>query len=1030
MPEILQITNIPQALQAISQFYVDYQKVPCMLVEDDKSETGYRPTHSKLAAWQDETNHLSFGEVFDILAEFNNKNEYTAGFHLTGEFIEAIQARIFIIDLDKCLDEKGGIIKSTYGDIISPVLNEAIKAGAFIEKSSSGRGLHIIGKALFYGDQDNVHINTRIADKNGKPIYNAIGEQATLEIYSTGKQIALTGDNYIHAGQEGELVDIQSAVNLHKQAIDKYAVNKAVTTAIGGSFVYASTDFTKEPIQSGNRYLTLYANACYRLEHGNGQTTEQLRQTWLKEDAKRCTPALSEQEIKKAWQAAVKHVQTNMENDQAFKAACKLLRVAGANYIDLAHTYFIKKNTERNSGKTWQKAVKWCKDKVWSADGYEMIPKGHDRRAQKAIHNTYIGLYVYPAYQTLLSNDSRGQAKLNKTEFVAKYCNQEKLASAKEQLGDYWQRFKADLQAALGCYTNVSKRNLANMIAGVEADSPADPAEDNEVEADKHTMTNVSWSKRQLICDDYEVDDTGVYEKTKDGRRRIFKTPILIDEKYRNEETGTESMLVRYGADKSIIRPKSNFFTKSKIETLSDYGFEVSSERSKKIIAYLDTLNDYNDDIIPVKACLNHLGWTKDRSEFLPFIGTTAVENVMTGGYQKQICDALSAKSGTRAEQLKALIALRRSNAFRTFMAASLASILVPLVGSNNTFVAELIGETEFGKTQALLAIAGIFGGEPDKLKDTCDNSRIALIAKLSFLQNLPLFLDEVDAGVDTQEAKQLIMQITNGTERGRGNTEGEAKAQRKWHSAILFTGEVSLADNTAGGGADNRLITIPLKKHLGFEKNEFFALVKAAQANYGHIALDYIHAVASAYNGNLADRYKTIYKAITDAKDMTGKQADSLTYIHLADEIFVRAFNTGETPLNAIQYGKTIKEVSAAEKAWRLTVNWIAVKYDRFTTAEKGDRYGSINEKKSIVYVNANVLEDMLKENGHSIRKYREQWLKDGRLIKETRWTECTTPGGSPKAHYYKLSLAGEKDDNEQNVFGGVDTDPDKIPY
>lgn len=86
------------------------------------------------------------------------------------------------VDLDNCFDSRGSL--NGHSNLVS----DFIDTGAFVEKSISGNGLHIIGRAK---------LSRALVDK-----------QHNLEIYPHGRFVALTGDVYAYSNEMGSCQEI------------------------------------------------------------------------------------------------------------------------------------------------------------------------------------------------------------------------------------------------------------------------------------------------------------------------------------------------------------------------------------------------------------------------------------------------------------------------------------------------------------------------------------------------------------------------------------------------------------------------------------------------------------------------------------------------------------------------------------------------------------------------------------------------------------------------------------------------------
>ena len=226
----------------------------------------------------------------------------------------------------------------------------------------------------------------------------------------------------------------------------------------------------------------------------------------------------------------------------------------------------------------------------------------------------------------------------------------------------------------------------------------------------------------------------------------------------------------------------------NKIVALAAQGVAVTSENAKNLVRFLADVENSNEDLIPVKESTSKLGWIK--GDFLPYDS-----NIYFDGESrfKQIAEAIYEK-GDFNTWLDCMRELRESNSveIKIMLAASFASVLVKPLSALPFFV-DLWGETEGGKTVALMLAASIWGNPADNayIKDY-KGTEVSLEATCDLLNNLPLFLDDSSKKNRRLEDnfEGLIYDLCSGKGKSRSNKELGLNRENNWKNCIITNGE------------------------------------------------------------------------------------------------------------------------------------------------------------------------------------------------------------------------------------------------
>lgn len=152
------VDGVPAALKSIPQWVLWKNIVTEQYPRGKKIPLCARGSTTEAGSSTDPTTWCSFDNAVSAMERFNTTG---IGFVLTKE------ARVFCVDIDKCIDEKG------VSDFALSVLS-IFKDKTYIELSFHADGLHIMGRG-----------NLPQEEKGG--------ERKGIEIYDSGRYIAVTG---------------------------------------------------------------------------------------------------------------------------------------------------------------------------------------------------------------------------------------------------------------------------------------------------------------------------------------------------------------------------------------------------------------------------------------------------------------------------------------------------------------------------------------------------------------------------------------------------------------------------------------------------------------------------------------------------------------------------------------------------------------------------------------------------------------------------------------------------------------------
>ena len=535
----------------------------------------------------------------------------------------------------------------------------------------------------------------------------------------------------------------------------------------------------------------------------------------------------------------------------------------------------------------------------------------------------------------------------------------------------------------------------------------------------------------ELNCAEWDATDMGVrtirYDRNMQPMTLMACShPIMPIEILKNVDTSEERITLAYFKSASWQRITVDRAvcanTNKIVDTLAQYGIEVTSDNAKNLVRYISDCVGYNPATLEPKKSINRLGWVG--SAFTPYEKDIRYEGGMD---YEAIFKNVSEKGGFGV--WKALCSdLRKNIPLRMMMAASFASVLLePL--KVLPFVLHLWGTTGTGKTVALMVAMSIWGNpRMGGLVKTMNMTKNAIMRNAAFLCSIPFAGDELQTIKDKWQGNfdQLIYQITEGVDRGRAKAYGGVEDTKTWKNSFIFTGEEPITKVNSGGGSKNRVIEIAIDGPLVTDGHYVSTVV---QENYGFAGRLFVEYIQETDTSRLLERYREIFEELCGL-DTTDKQAMAMACMLMADEIAVKLFFTGEQPLQIVQvkqYLQSTRDVDIAERAYQQVLNWVAKNPVRFEdpkeddSPNRGEVWGKIDENRLVV--NRDVLLNFLDQNGFDYTAVSKKWGEKGYLVRNSqgKFIHSTKVYGI-KSSYIKFQLPLDDDATDEDGFMQVE--------
>lgn len=468
--------------------------------------------------------------------------------------------------------------------------------------------------------------------------------------------------------------------------------------------------------------------------------------------------------------------------------------------------------------------------------------------------------------------------------------------------------------------------------------------------------TNFTGPYDNMMCGAWIAGDKGISTFNKDYTNEVLACyhPILPVKRMKNLETGEEQLLIAYKRNRSwkeITVPKDIISSASKIVALSKLGVAVTSENAKLLVKYLSDVENLNEDDIPVQMSSSKLGWIGDG--FIPY----DTDIVFDGDMQFKTVFESIASYGNKHTWIEYVKKLRKSKRveIKFLLAASFASILVGQIGAL-PFIVDLWGETEGGKTVALMMAASVWANPADsQYIGDFKTTDVALEAKCNLLNHLPLLLDDsskVSARI-RDNFEGVVYDLCSGKGKSRSNKDLGIRKENHWKNVIICNGERPLTSYVSQGGAINRILEVECQDHVFADPQE---AVEVFKKNYGHAGKQFVKIVKEMGVDEIRSIQQEIQKKIYQ-EDKMQKQSIALSIVLTADKIITERIFHDEEYIDLGEAKNVLvdhNELSEHERCYRFLLDKISMNNQRFDTETKVEKWGVIGEGYAVIYCQA----------------------------------------------------------------------------
>ena len=522
---------------------------------------------------------------------------------------------------------------------------------------------------------------------------------------------------------------------------------------------------------------------------------------------------------------------------------------------------------------------------------------------------------------------------------------------------------------------------------------------------DKLNLPKCKYDIENYDMGNYTCTINGITDRT---NTKFSYIPVLPVERYINEDTGKEKVKIIFYKEnewKEKIVDRSQLAISQKLLLLSDDGIDVTSENVRYYINYFNEIMNINN--IKKLSSISHIGWKENL--FVPY----DTHGIFDGADDfKNVYKSIGSK-GNYDKWKKCIFELRKHKVIKLLMATTLASPLLEKLNLQPYMVNLWSSLSGNGKTLSCMVAMSIWGN-PDvgSLRLSSNNTQNYYSVVASFMRNFTCYFDELQIVKRSKylDLESLVMDLCNGTEKGRLNKNSQAKEVKIWFNNFLFTSNDRLVKENAGEQVYNRVIDLEIGEKI-IENGQDIA--KIIKENYGFAGKEYIKYIQNIGFDAIFERFKGIYNKMLLNTKATDKQASALSSLLLANELANECIFKDDYILqieDIIEYVNDKDDIKTSFKSKEYIKDIINMNAKRFEESNFGECWGKFKEVSSgysLCYINAQVLYRELKKGGFEFETVKKEWDDMKFLLKNSagRYLHQTTIN-CEKGNYAILDL------------------------
>ena len=517
----------------------------------------------------------------------------------------------------------------------------------------------------------------------------------------------------------------------------------------------------------------------------------------------------------------------------------------------------------------------------------------------------------------------------------------------------------------------------------------------------KATLPKCKYDIQSIDTGKYICKESGITDSKTDNKfSHLLIFPI---ERYVNQESGKEKVKIIYYKDKKWeerIVDKTQLTINQKLLLLSDYGLDVTSENVRYYTNYFRDIMALNN--FPILESVSHIGWKE--KVFIPYDSHGIFDGV---DEFRSIYNAISSK-GNYQKWKDTITELRKHKVIKILMAVTLASPLLEKLSLPPYIVNLWSSLSGNGKTLSCMVAMSIWGNpEIGALRLSSNNTQNYYMVVASFMRNYTCYFDELQIVKKSKvlDLDSLVMDLCNGTDKGRLTKNSQAKEVKIWHNNFLFTSNDALVKENAGEQVYNRVIDLEINEVI--TKNGF-EIARIIKNNYGFAGKEYIKYIQQLGFDEISKRYTIIFNKILDETKATSKQAASLASILLANELANECIFKDDYILQVKdieEYVNDKDEIKTSVLARDYIINIINANYRKFEENNYNECWGIRDEW--VCTFNIDILKRELLKGGFEFNTVKREWAEMNFLEKNSqgKFVHQTTVR-KEKGTYVRLNL------------------------
>lgn len=499
--------------------------------------------------------------------------------------------------------------------------------------------------------------------------------------------------------------------------------------------------------------------------------------------------------------------------------------------------------------------------------------------------------------------------------------------------------------------------------------------------AEDYILPKCKYDIENFNFGSYICDKTGIKDK---NNNKFSYFPVIPVERYINNETNKEKVKIIFYKEnewKELILDKSQLAISQKLLLLSDNGLDVNSENVKHYIKYFNEVMNLND--IHKLSSISHIGWNEN--DFIPYDTHGIFDGVNTF---KPFYEALSSK-GNPDKWYNLVSKLRKNKYLKLIMATTFASPLLEKLSIPSFIMNVWSSMSGSGKTLSCMVAMSAWGNpRSGALMLSSNNTQNFYVSIASFMKNITCYFDELQIIKHSKEINfnNLIMDLCNGTEKGRLTKESQVKEIKTWKNNFLFTNNDKMVNENAGEQIYNRVIDLEITDKLYLEEPQ--TILSVILDNYGFVGKEYIKYIKEVGFDAIRGIYKAYFDEITRLNSGTDKQATTLAILLTADKLICDCLFKEEQPLTCediMQFDliNDSDEIKTANKAGKYIVDIINANINKFNTNNYGEIWGCLENGGHTVKINKQILCRELERAGFDFNTVKREWANINFLVK-----------------------------------------------